>query len=96
MRRNNTEPLKNVLMQYLKVIGADKKLKEIRLKNNWEEIMGKSIALKTEKIYINKGTFFIKISSSVLKYELAMMKHAVIDKLNKTAGENLIKNIKFI
>ena len=96
MRRSNTEPLKDVLKQYLKAIGADKKLKEIRLKNNWEEIMGRSIALKTEKIYINKGIFYVKINSSVLKHELSMMKQAVLDKLNKEAGEKLIYDIKFI
>ena len=49
MRRQNTEPLKAVIDRYLKAIGADKKLKEIRLVQQWEEIIGRNIARATDE-----------------------------------------------
>lgn len=95
MRRNNTEPLKHVIKRYLQVIGADKKIKEIQLKRNWEELMGKNISEQTEYIYIKKGVFHIKLRSSVVKHELSMMKTEIIDRLNSDAGETLIDDVVF-
>ena len=95
MRRRNTETLKEVIEQYLRAVGADKRLKEIRLSKQWEEIMGRSIAMRTEKIEIRNGIFHIKINSSVVKHELSMIKQELIKKLNDTAGEKLVNDIKF-
>ena len=96
MRRNSTEPLKQVIKRYLQAIGADNKIKEVQLKRNWEEIMGKNIAEQTEYIYIKKGVFHIKIRSSVVKHELLMMKSQIIERLNSDAGEILINDLVFL
>ena len=96
MRRNSTEPLKQVIKRYLQAIGADNKIKEVQLKRNWEEIMGKNIAEQTEYIYIKKGVFHIKIRSSVVKHELLMMKSQIIERLNSDAGETLINDVVFL
>ncbi len=96
MRRNNTEPLKNVIQRYLHAIGAKQKIKEIQLRNSWDKLMGVNIAGQTEYIFIKKGVFHIKISSSVVKYELSMMKSVIIERLNTEAGETLISDIVFL
>ncbi len=96
MRRNNTEPLKNVIRRYLQAIGADHKIKELQLKRNWEELMGVNIAEQTEYIYIKKGVFHIKLRSSVVKHELSMMKTEIIERLNSDAGETLINDVVFL
>lgn len=96
MRRNNTEPLKNVIQRYLHAIGAKQKIKEIQLRNSWDKLMGVNIAGQTEFIFIKNGIFHIKISSSVVKYELSMMKTVIIERLNTEAGETLINDIVFL
>jgi len=96
MKRNNTEPLKNVIQRYLHAIGAKQKIKEIQLKNSWDKIMGVNITGQTEYIFIKKSIFHVKISSSVVKYELSMMKSVIIERLNTEAGETVIEDIVFL
>lgn len=96
MRKNNTEPLKDVISRYLKAVGGDKKVKEIQLKQKWEELMGRNIAEQTEYININKGVFYIKLRSSVVKHELSLMKTVILDRLNSEAEEKLISEIVFV
>ncbi len=96
MRRNNTEPLKDVLKRFVSAIGGEHKIKEIKLKQNWEELMGKNIAEQTEYIYIKKGVFHLKLRSSVVKHELSMMKTQIIERLNSDAGETLIDDVVFL
>lgn len=94
MRRKNTEPLKQVIERYLRIIGADKRLKEIRLQKSWEEIIGRNIAAKTEKIAIKDGVVHLLIPSSVVKNELRMVKTEIIRRFNEAAGEELIFDLK--
>ncbi len=96
MRRNNIEPLKAVIQRYLHAIGAKQKIKEIQLKNNWENLMGVNIKAQTEYIFIKKGVFYVKITSSVVKHELSMMKSIIIQRMNNIAGETLINDIVFL
>ena len=95
MRRNNTEPLKHVLKRFVQAIGGEHKIKEIQLKRNWEELMGKNIAEQTEYMYIKRGVFYIKITSSVVKHELSMMKSQIVERINSDAGETLINEVVF-
>lgn len=96
MRRNNTEPLREVIQRYLHAIGAKQKIKEIQLKNSWEKLMGVNIAEQTEYIFIKKGVFHVKLNSPVIKHELLMMKSIIIHRLNTIAEETLINDIVFI
>jgi len=96
MRRNNTEPLREVIQRYLHAIGAKQKIKEIQLKNSWDKLMGASISSQTEYIFIKRGVFHIKLSNPVLKQELLMMKSIIIHRLNSIAEENLINDIVFL
>ncbi|MEA2043521.1 MAG: DUF721 domain-containing protein [Bacteroidota bacterium] len=94
MRRKNTEPLKHVIKRYLRITGVEKRLKEIRLKNQWEDIIGKGIASRTEKIEIKDGTVYLLINSSIVKNELRMVKSDIIRRFNEAAGEPLIRELK--
>ncbi len=96
MRRTNTEPLKEVIRQFLKIYGNDTKIKEVRLQNAWGKIAGKTIEQQTEFVKISKSVFYVKLSSSILKHELMMMKSQIITRLNEEAGENMITKIVFL
>lgn len=93
MQKSNTQPLKNVIRQYLKALNIDNKLKEIEAVNNWESIIGKTIARATNKIYIKNNILFIYIGSSVIRNELAMIKSGILKAFNDKAGEKLINDI---
>lgn len=93
IRRTNTEPLKNGIRRYLDSIGATQKIKEIKLKNSWLEIMPTNIIQATEGTYIKNSKLHVKLSNSIVKHEILMRKTSIIEKLNKQANENIINDI---
>jgi len=96
MRRKNTETINEVIKQYLRSVGAEEKLKEIRIVSQWEEALGQNIASQTQKLYFRGRILFVKIPSPIIKSELSMMKNAIINKLNDISGDQLVDEIKFI
>ncbi len=96
MRRQNTEPIEAVIQRYIKTIGAEPKLLEIRVKNAWETTMGQSVVMQTQTIFMKGKTLFLKISNPVLKAELMMLKQHIIIRLNEEAGPDSVFEIRFI
>ncbi len=93
MRRSNTQKLGEVIKDYLKESNIGKKLTEIQLINSWEEIVGKEIARRTEKIYIRNNKLFVHFTSSVVRNELLLHRETIRARLNEHAGEEIIKEI---
>jgi predicted nucleic acid-binding Zn ribbon protein len=90
MRKSQTRPIHEVISECLRELNIDRKLKEVHLVTQWEEVMGKTVAVRTSQIYIRNRILFIHVTSSVLKNELMMMRQVIVDKLNENAGEKLI------
>jgi predicted nucleic acid-binding Zn ribbon protein len=93
MRKSQTQKIGDVISDCLRELRIDRKLKEVNLVSQWETMMGKTVAVRTEKIYIKGNTLYITVTSSVLKTELLMMRHRIIERLNEQAGEKLIESI---
>ena len=95
MKKRNTLTIGEAIKEYLQAMRIDGKLKEVRLINSWEEVMGKSIAKVTRKIYINNSILFVLLSSAVVRSELLMLKTGIIKAMNDKAGEKIIDDIVF-
>ena len=93
MRKNNTEKIGKVIQDYIEALDVNGKLKEVRLIRSWEEIVGKTIAKKTDDIYIKNGKLFVKMNSSVARNELSILKTSLINRLNEKAGDTIISDI---
>ena len=93
MRRNNTEDIKSIINTYLKELNIDNKLKEVEAVNNWEEIIGKAISRRTEKIYIRNRTLFLQMNSSVARNEILLIKDGIKEAINNKMGEQIIDDI---
>lgn len=95
MRKNETQPLKSVIKEYIEALGHRRKLREVNIVSSWETIMGKPIAKHTTSLFIKNKVLFVKIDSSVLRNELLMRKDSIINHLNEFAGEKIIDKIIF-
>jgi predicted nucleic acid-binding Zn ribbon protein len=93
MRKNNTEKIGKVIEDYIEALDVKGKLKEVRLIRSWEEIVGKTIAKKTDNIYIKEGKLFVVMNSSIARNELSMLKNSLIGRLNEKAGSKVISDI---
>ena len=93
MRRSNTQTIASVIKDYLKEAQIEGKLKEVQVVNSWEELVGKTIARRTNRIYIKNGKLYLHMNSSIVKNELLMHREGIIERINTNAGEEIVKEI---
>ena len=93
MERSNIRKIQEVIRQFLRDSKLNGPLKERQVIDSWEEIIGKTIARATKKIYIKNGKMIVYLSSSVVRNELYMLKDEIVKKLNEKIGEEVVKEI---
>jgi predicted nucleic acid-binding Zn ribbon protein len=94
-RTSNEAPLKEVIDRWLKAYRLDGKMKELDVINAWPEMMGTAVAHRTKEISIKNKTLYLKMESSVMRDELAHGKQVIIQRVNETAGCELITDVWF-
>lgn len=93
MRRSNTQNINEVVNLLLKELKIDQKLKEVRLINSWNEVLGNNVARVTARIFIKNRVLFVYLKSPVVRNELMMLKSGIIKSLNEKVGEQVIDDI---
>ena len=95
MRRSNTQSLSDILKDYIEQNRMERKLKEVDIVQGWEDLLGKTIARYTQKIYIRNRILYVEITSPVVKNELFLMREEICRRINDNAGEEMIIRIVF-
>jgi predicted nucleic acid-binding Zn ribbon protein len=93
MRKSNTQPLGEVIHDYLKALDIDNKLQEIRLIDSWPKVVGIAVAKKTDRLFIKNKVLFVYLNSSIVRSELLRIREGLIKALNDQAGIKLIEDI---
>jgi predicted nucleic acid-binding Zn ribbon protein len=93
MRKSNQQTIGEVIREFLKQNSLDKKLLHALVIKEWENIVGPLFAKHTQSIYFHEKKLVLEIQSPSLRNELLMQKSILIEKVNKTAGEQLITEI---
>ncbi|MGB5988800.1 MAG: DUF721 domain-containing protein [Marinifilaceae bacterium] len=93
MRKDDSESIDKVIKSVFESLGYGKKLKEMELIDAWKEVIGVSVANRTEKIFLNNGKLYVKINSPVVKNELLMLKEGIKVALNNKVKANIVKEI---
>ncbi|MCK4360231.1 MAG: DUF721 domain-containing protein [Bacteroidales bacterium] len=95
MKKSNDQTLKEVINELLEAYKLGDKLKEVRLIDSWEKVVGKLINKHTKNLYIKKKVLFVKLDSAALRNELSYARQKIIKALNKEAKEVVIDDIVF-
>lgn len=69
------------------------KVTELRLRNEWETIVGKTISKYTRNLYLNDKVLTIYTDVAPLKQELLLGKEQLIARINEHLGERAITEI---
>lgn len=96
MKRKNAEDLTLVLQRFLRESGLETPLNQHRLVEMWPKVVGELVGKATDQIFIQNQTLVVRITSPVLKNEIAMQSTALVHELNRRVGANVIVNIKLI
>ncbi len=95
-RKSDTITVGNALRGMLGAFDIDRKYDETQLINSWEKMMGKTIANRTSKIFINNKKMYVTLTSAPLKNELALSKQKVLDIFEKEVGKGIVNDIVFL
>jgi hypothetical protein len=93
MRKSNTQPLREVIHEYLKALDIDNKLQEVRIIDGWTEVVGITVAKKTARLHIKNRVLFVYLNSSIVRVELLRIKEGLIKALNDKAGAKVIDDV---
>ncbi|MEN8248931.1 MAG: DUF721 domain-containing protein [Bacteroidota bacterium] len=61
----------------------------------WEELMGKTIAARTTKLFFKEDVLYVELSSAPLKQELTISKGKILTLIEDKIGHGVIKDIVF-
>lgn len=99
-RLNKTICLKDELDDFMKYIGLDAKMHELKILKVWTECVGETIAKFSTPVEVRKSKLFVSVENSVWRYELSSRKSEIIEKLNESLNPSkkrkIIKEIVFI
>ena len=83
----------DALRQFLNQSRLKGSVQALQIEDVWEQIMGKTIARYTEKIRIHGSTLYISTTVAPLKNELLYQKEKIIQRVNESLGERVIKEV---
>lgn len=85
--------MQDALQQFLKRSRLKGGLQALQIEDIWEKIMGKTVAKYTDKIQIINNTLFISTQVAPLKNELLFQKDKIIERVNESLGEKVIREV---
>lgn len=94
-RTSDTSTIKEAIEAMLDSYKLRGKFDENKLINSWETMMGKPIARRTEKIFLNKNVLFVKLNSAPLRHELTIAKSKILEIIHKNFDDSLVNDVKF-
>jgi Dna[CI] antecedent, DciA len=94
--KKNDKPINDLLKDFIKKNEQVKKaFAVIDIEEVFKEKMGPVVYSYTRKIYLRGPVLYINIVSAPLKAELQHSKQSLIELLNETIGDEMIKEIVF-
>ncbi len=95
MKRSDAKPIGDMIRQVMREQGLESPLNEYRLIQSWSDVLGRTIASYTTRLFIKNQVLYVQLTSPALRQELMMGRELLIRKLNQTVGAQVITNIVF-
>ncbi len=92
-RKSNQKSLGEIIQDFLKQNGWERKLDEVNIMTEWDKVLGPSLAKYTEEVFIKNKKLHIRLNSSTLRQELSYKKSEIVKDLNAAVGKDVINDI---
>lgn len=93
MKYPEEKPIKQVINDLLDAYKLGGKMDELKIVNNWAEIVGLVIAKNTSKLQLKGNTLWIFVESAPLKNELTFHRSVIVQKINAFFNKEIVKEI---
>ncbi|MGO4291490.1 DUF721 domain-containing protein [Chitinophaga sp. RAB17] len=91
--RHGTTSIGDALREFMNKSRMKPRLMEVRIQDNWEKLMGKTIARYTQSIQLIDNKLIVTTTVAPLKQELTYSKDKIIKLVNEMLGENIVKEV---
>ena len=88
--------LGKILENYLTRAGMQQRIREEKIIDAWERMVGKAISEVTQPVRMRNGVLQVKVANSVWMHELQFHKKMIIQKLNGYIGNATVENLWFM
>lgn len=92
-RKRNTSPLKEVFEELLEAYRIKDKFSEKTVIQEWSQLMGKTVASRTQSLSVRQKILYVKTSSGPLKKEIMMNKTKVLTLIAEKYGKGVINDL---
>lgn len=95
-RMNKTLCLKDELETFMRHMGLDSRMHELKILDVWKDCVGESIASYSKPVQLKKNKLFVSVENAAWRYELSLNKEEIMEKINGHLKKELIKEIIFV
>ena len=92
-RKDEPQGMGEVLRQFTQTHKLEKGLDNAKIVALWTDLLGRGVQAYTESVRLSGSTLHVKLSSSVLREELAYGKENIISMLNEALKKEVIEKI---
>ncbi|GEP91164.1 Protein of unknown function [Chitinophaga terrae (ex Kim and Jung 2007)] len=91
--RHGTTSIGDALREFMDKSRMKPRLTEVRIQENWEQLMGKTIARYTQSVQLIDGKLIVTTTVAPLKQELNYSKEKIIKLVNEMLGETAVREV---
>lgn len=85
--------MEDALKDFMSKSRLKPRLTEVRIQENWEQLMGRTISRYTENLQLIDGKLHIVTTVAPLKQELSYSKDRIIKLVNEMLGEPVVREV---
>lgn len=93
-RKSNNEPLKELIHEFLKRNGLEKKFNELDVVRCYHEEVGALISKHTRYAFVRGRVLVVQPDAAVIKSELLYARGALVAAINRKMGQALLDDIE--
>ena len=95
MERKQSEPIGNLIQQFLRINGLETPYNEHRIVEAWPAVMGNIISQYTKEVFVKNRVLNVKLTSPAIKQNLMMERKNLVQRLNLYVDAQVIEDIHF-
>lgn len=95
-RKKEITTVGDAIKELLNTYRIKSKYHQTNITASWAEVMGNTIASRTDKIFFKNNVLFVQLNSAALKHELNMSKSKVLTLLQDKFGKTTVEEIVFM
>ncbi len=95
-RRRPPQQIGGAIQELLARLDSEGHFEIVRLVRLWPEVVGETIARRTEVVGLKFHSAVVKVSGAMWIQELNLMKPQILDRLRVTLGNDTVRDVRFV